>query len=193
MISREANRIASQNNELTKKLEKLDFRPILRINSLFKAIGKLPAHFTITNVGPIEAQQIKIKMYGHRYFTQTNNINISGTNSTNDIYIKKLLPQETKAFKFHEGWLNTNARLAQLPQHNIMEIKITYRRPQDLTEYDESSFYFVNPDGLWVSEKSSSLNTDFYKKIKEILFQRISDENNMIYREWRGDLLHTNR
>ncbi len=193
MISREANRIASQNNELTKKIEKLDFRPILRIHSLFKTIGKLPPHFTITNVGSIEAQQIKIKMYGHRFFAKTNNINISGTNSTNDIYIKKLLTQETKAFEFREGWLNKNARLAQLPQHNIMEIKITYRRPQDLTEYDESSFYFVNPDGLWVSEKSSSLNTDFYKKIKEILFQRISDENNMIYWEWRGDLLHTNR
>ncbi len=192
-ISREANRIASENQKLTKRLEKLDFRPIIFLDARFKQIGETPPHFIVTNVGPIEARQIKIKMFSHRYFTQTNNINISGTFSENDCYIKSLLPQETKGFKFRKGWLDTNARLAQLPQHNIMEIKITYRRPQDLKEYDESAFYFVNQDGLWVPEKSSSLNTEFYKKLKEILFKRMSDENNMIYQEHNGDLLHSNK
>ena len=117
---------------------------------------------------------------------------MSGSNSMNDIFIEKIDPQKTKSYKFCEGWINTNARLHNPPQHNIMEIQITYRRPQDLEEYNESAYYFVNPDGLWVSEKSSSLDSELYESIKSAIFN-IDKEKKYIYKEWERDKLHSNK
>jgi|GEM_PF-6007095 len=191
-IANNANEIASNNYDLTLKLSKLDLRPIIRLDALFKSIGKIRPYLSLTNIGPIEAQQIKIKMLSHRYSPKQNRIFMSGSNSMNDIFIEKIDPQKTKSYKFREGWINTNARVHNPPQHNIMEIKITYRRPQDLEEYNESAYYFVNPDDLWVSEKSSSLDSELYESIKSAILN-IDKEENYIYKEWEGDKLHSNK
>lgn len=191
-IANNANKIASKNYDLTLKLSKLDLRPIIRLDTLFKSIGKTPPHLSLTNIGPIEAQQIKIKMLSHRYFLKKNEILISGSNSMNDIFIEKIEPQKIKSYKFREGWINTNARLQNPPQHNIMEIQITYRRPQDLEEYSESAYYFVNPEGFWVGEKSSSLDSELYESIKSAILN-IDKEENYIYKEWERDKLHSNK
>jgi hypothetical protein len=177
---------------LNNRLAKLNFRPILQLDTTFQSIGKLPPHFSVTNVGPVEAQQIKILRISHRYSSDANKIFASGSASTNDVFIEKLNPQESKSYKFHLDWINTNARLHEPVQHNVMEIKITYRRPQDLEEYDESAYYFVNPDGLWVSEASSSLNSTLYESIKSAIFNVNKDEN-MIYKEFEQDKLHSNK
>jgi hypothetical protein len=191
-IACNANDIASKSHDLTLKISKLDLRPIIELNTLFKSIGKIPPHLSLTNIGPIEAQQVKIRMISHRYIPKQNKILISMSDSSNDIFEEKINPQETKSHKFPEGWLNTNARIQSPPQHNVMEIQITYRRPQDLEKYDESAYYFVNPDGIWVPEKSNSLNSELYDSIKAAIFN-IDKEKMYIYKEFGRDKLHSNK
>jgi len=193
ILSIAAISIACSNHELTRRLEKLDFRPGIRLTTFFSPVKDNPSYLTITNTGPVEAVQIRIRMFTHRYFSKTGTVRMSLNNSLHDIDAGKLTPRESKDYIFNDTWLNINARLIQPPEHNIMEIQITYRRPQDLKEYDESAFYFVNPKGSWAPENSSSLNTEPYKKIKKEMFdykyKRMWD---IIYKEWSGDSLHEN-
>lgn len=191
-IASNANKIASNNYDLILKLSKLDLRPIIRLYTRFESTGKIPPHLSLTNIGPIEAQQIKIKMLFHRYSPEKNKIIMSKSDSMNDIFVEKIDPQKTKSYKFREGWLNTHATLYNPPQLNIMEIQITYRHPQNLEEYNESAYYFVNPDGLWFGEKSCSLDSELYESIKLAIFN-IDKEEKYIYKEWEGDKLHSNK
>lgn len=192
-IANKANEIALKNHDITQKLSKLDFRPIIRLYTLFRPTGKIPPHFALTNIGSVDALQIKVRMFSHRYFPKTEKIYISGSDTANDVIILKLSPQESKAFKFQDSWLDSNARLATPPENNIMEIKITYRRSQDLQEFDESAFYFINPEGLWVPERESSIKSQNYQKMKKALLNWKSSENIMsIYGEWKVDDLHAN-
>jgi len=188
IVAIHANIISSRNSEIAYQLSKLDFRPLIQLNTLFNPVGKVPPHLTVRNIGPIEAVQVNIQMYSHR-FLQTGKLGVTLRESTNDIFIEKLSPQKGKAFEFNNSWLNTNARLAIPVQNNVMEIRIIYRRPQDLKEYDESAFYFVNPNGVWVPETESSLNTDFYEALKAELFGTIIKDS-LVYKEWGGDRLH---
>ncbi|MDP2911015.1 MAG: hypothetical protein Q8N76_01600 [Candidatus Omnitrophota bacterium] len=192
-IADRANKIASKNYDITQKLSKLDFRPIIRLDTLFRSAGKVPPNFGLTNIGSVEAQQIKVSMIIHRYFPEAEKIRVVVTGTENDVIIPKLVPQERRAFKFQDIWLNTNARMETPPENNIMEIRITYCRPQDLKKFDESAFYFINPEGLWVSEGESSLKLEKYQKMKSALLSLKASKNiKSIYEEWKGDELHPN-
>ena len=181
-----------KNNEVTRRLNKLDLRPRFMLCSLFKSIGSIPPHWELTNIGPIEAVQVKVEMFSHRYFPKTKKIQASLQNSSNTTIISKIDPQETRSCKFKKGWLEESARVQEPPQNNVMEIMITYRRPQDLKEYKESAFYFVNPDGLWVPEGEYLLKGELYESIKKALF--IVDRGQFsVYRELSGDPLHSNQ
>ena len=66
-------------------------------------------------------------------------------------------------FPFDKHWLNVNARLQEPLQHNIIEIRLIYHISPDLTrKFQKSAFYFINPEGRWVSENDSSLITNTY-------------------------------
>lgn len=183
---------SAKNSEVTRRLSKLDFRPTLRLESLFKAIGKIPPHWSLTNIGPVEAVQIKVEMISHRYIPGQKKMSLSLKNTINTTAISTIPPQETRAYKFQDGWLEANARLQDPPQCYVMEILVTYRRPQDLKEYSESAYYFVDPAGLWVPENSSSLQGEPYDSMKTALF-KMDRGSFSIYREWEGDRLHSNR
>jgi len=187
---------SSKNSEITQRLSKLDFRPRIRLYALFKSIGTTPPHWQVTNMGPVEAVQIQVKMYSHRrlsYKTGETKIGMSLSDSSNTTTIPSINPQETKSFKFNEGWLNVNARLQEPPQNNVMEIMVIYRCPQDLEEYSESAYYFVNPDGHWVSETSSSLNGEPYESMKKELLEIDRGGPFSVYQENGGDRLHPNK
>jgi hypothetical protein len=160
--------------------------------SLFKSVGKIPSHWELTNTGPVEAIQIKVEMISYRYFPEKQKFLMALKDSSNTTTISKIAPQETKSYRFLEGWLDANARLRDPPQCNVMEIRVTYRRPQDLEEYSESAYYFVDPDGLWVQEGSSSLKGDLYDSMGRALFS-VDRGRLSVYREWDGDPLHPNR
>jgi hypothetical protein len=147
-------------------------------------------------MGPVEAIQIQVKMFTHRRLSYKNGqtkIGFSLYDSRNTTTITNIKPQETKSFKFEGGWLDVNARVQEPPQHNVMEIMVVYRRPQDLKEYSESAFYFVNPDGHWVPEKDSSLKGEPYKSMKKELIEIERGGPLSIYKEIGGDRLHTNK
>jgi hypothetical protein len=115
--------------------------------------------------------------------------------SGNDAFFETIAPRGTKVVNFQKGWLERNARLEAPPHHNILEIRLQYRRAQDLEAYDVSAFYFINPDGRWVSEDDSSLRDAIYHALKEAakgyrltipkLFLRPLYED--------GDFLHENK
>lgn len=182
-----------KNSEVTQKLAKLDFHPILSLDTLFVTIGKIPPHWELTNIGPVEAVQVKVQLISHRYYPTTEMIQISLTGPGGTTSISTIAPQETKSYTFPKGWLDTNARLQNPPQCNIIEILLTYRRPQDLREYSESAYYFVDPNGFWVPETSSSLKGELYESMKAALLKiNRKGPMSLLYREWGGDSLHPN-
>ena len=192
LISGWAALLSARNSEVTSRLSKLDFRPILRLNTLFVSVGKIPPHWELTNTGSVEAVQVEVQMISHRYFPAKQMIQVSLTGSEETTSIPKIAPQETKSCVFPNGWLDTNARLQDPPQCNIMEMLLTYRRPQDLKEYSESAYYFVDPNGFWVLETSSSLKGELYESMKAALLKINRRTPGSIYRKWDGDLLHPN-
>lgn len=184
--------LSTKNSEVTHRLAKLDFRPNLRLHSWFKSIGKTPPHWELTNIGPVEAVQVKVQLISHRYLLTSQEIGLSLTRSDLVTSIPKVAPQEWKWKAFPEGWLDTNARLQNPPQCNIMEILLTYRRPQDLKEYSESAYYFIDPNGLWKPERSGSLKGELYESMKAALPKINREGPGSMYGEWRSDSLHPN-
>jgi hypothetical protein len=180
-----------QQMKITADLSQLDFRPSIRLNTLLNPINKIQPHYTIENVGSVDAVQIRVEMIAHRFFPSSGKIQVQLRNSETEVVIDKLPPQSWRNFGFPKGWLDTNARLANQPECNVMEIWIRYRRPQDLKEYNESAFYFISPDGLWVPETDSCLSTEFYQKLKEALFEAVNRKGPLsVYNEYHGDRLH---
>ncbi|MFH2137401.1 MAG: hypothetical protein ABII88_02695 [Candidatus Omnitrophota bacterium] len=190
--ARSANITAKNNYELSKIIANLNLRPIIRLSTQLRDSGKMPAHFTITNIGPIDALQVKVEMYTHRFIPKTGKFPVSTRDSSHEHYVPKLEPQKPEAFKFSSHWLNVNSRVAIPPENNVIEIRITYRRPKDLKEFDESAFFFISPENNWVGENETIINTETYDKIKAALFKYVTKETIPIYDEWRGDLLHEN-
>lgn len=183
--------LSTRNSEVTRRLSKLDFRPSFRLASLLKSVGNTPPHWELTNTGPVEAVQTRVQMISHRFFPQTKTIQVSVSASWDTTTTPKIIPQETKSYEFRKGWLDINARLNDPPQCNIMEILLTYRRPQDLKEYSESAYYFVDPNGFWVHEGSSSLKGEPYESMRTALF-KVYRGPHSVYTEWDGDPLHSN-
>jgi len=54
-------------------------------------------------------------------------------------------------------------------QYRILEINLNYRREVDLKEYSESAFFFYSPDGIWVNETSSALDSALYEQMKNAI------------------------
>lgn len=192
VISGLSYRQSAKNSEITHMLSKLDLRPRFKLYTLFKSTGKIPPQWGLTNTGPVEAVQVKVQMVSHRYFPARQMIQISLTGSNETTAISEIGPQATKSYAFGKGWLNTNARVQEPAQHNIMEIMVTYRRPQDLREYSESAYYFVNPDGLWVGERDSSLKGELYESMRTAV-SKLDRGPFSVYEERSGDPLHPNQ
>jgi len=58
---------STRNSAVTYRLSKLDFRPILVLNTHFAVHGNIPPHWTLTNAGPVDAVQVEVAMISHRY------------------------------------------------------------------------------------------------------------------------------
>jgi hypothetical protein len=168
----------------------LDLKPKISLNTLFKEINKIPPHYVISNNGPVDALQIEVQLISHRYRKDISKIKVSTTGSDERKIIPKLPPLTNIAFKFPELWLDVNARIEQPPEHNIMEIRISYRRPPDMMKYTESAFYFINKEGRWVAENDNSLDKDIYAPIKNAMFENIKQGDMLIKNMLRTDILH---
>jgi hypothetical protein len=167
----------------SRKLSKLDLRPSIRLQTQFKPVGKIPPHFTVINKGPIDAVQVQVEMYRHCSRPDFKRMTISKHFSMHDKSVKKLEPGDQKSFKFIKSSIEVDDISCRPlePENNILEIKITYRHPQDLERlYDESAFYFVNPEGSWVNERSSSVTSEKHEAIKALV-QKIRDRASPVW------------
>ena len=51
--------------------------------------------------------------------------------------------------------------------HCVVELRWSYRREQDGTVYDTREFFFLNPEGRWVSRFDGSLPDSIYGPVKD--------------------------
>jgi len=140
----------------------LDLRPEIKIDArLNKAKYEVP-HLVILNSGPTDAMQLEIHIIHHRYFEKLKKIMISGGGTETRYSIPQLAPFKQETFEVKKHFLYGQAMLQNPPEHNILEIRLVYRRAPDMAQFAESAFYFVSPDGLWVGEHSSALIPEKY-------------------------------
>ncbi len=178
-----------------RSLAKLDFRPDVRVKAWFQDVAGLPPHLRLTNNGPVEAVQVSANVLSRRYYPSAKQIAVTVGGSVNKAHFAKIEPNQTEVFAFERGWLDTNARLHEPPHHNIMELRLEYRRPQDLQIYGVSAIYFVNPDGKWVPETDNSVQTPSYNELREaVLSHRLTMPKRFsLPRAEEGDLLHEDK
>jgi len=89
-----------------------------------------------------------------------------------------------------ERWLNVDARVHNPGYYNVMEFRLSYRRPPDMAHYASSAFYFLNPNGNWVREDDGSVKSAQYELIKDMVL-RTAQTVDAWYPE--RDILHTQR
>ena len=152
----------------------LELKPEIKVNANINKNKFKDFRIILHNSGPVDALQLKAKLIAHRYYEKTKNIRISGTGSETIFAVQKLEPLKTVIFEVPEHFLYVNAMIQEPKEYNVLELRIDYRRPPDLKSFSESAFYFVNPDGVWVSESSSSLKPETYETIKNAAYAMLS-------------------
>ena len=168
--------LSKQAREDARSVSKLDIHPILELSTDFQGIGGKQPYFIVKNSGPIQVEQLEVQLVSHRYIRQKGGIGIS-TFGTEELYrVPRLEPWSGRLFKFPELWLEVNARIQKPLHHNVMEIRLKYRRPVDLSTYEATAFYFVNTEGRWVGENDNSLPPDIYEPIKSATFSASEKE-----------------
>ena len=173
-------------------LNKLDFRPTLALRAHLRKTGSIPAHINIKNTGPVDAIQVQVQFHFLRYFPDQNNIRAAMTMTGSDLQwtIERLPPLKSVDIKFNETLLSSYLPAINFEQHHrILEILLIYRREVDLKEYNESAFYFMSQEGLWVTENNTALDSELYKPIKEAVFSRFNIQSDLLDR--LSDTLHS--
>ena len=135
----------------------LDLEPHVEIDARPHQLGGNPPHYVVRNAGPVEAVQLTVDLISMRYDAERNRIRFYSAGSEESRHVGTLAPHKEVTFQFESHFLDVNARLAAPVEHNVLAIRATYRRDADRRRFVARTFYFVNPDGQWVSERDSSL------------------------------------
>lgn len=154
------------------KINKLDFRPTLALRAQLYHLKRIPPHIAITNNGPVDAVQLRARFYVLRYFPKKKKIGAVATGSNLQWTISRLSPTKTATIKIKESQLSSLLPVFENKENRVLEMRLTYRRDVDLKQYSVSAFYFMNQEGKWVNERSSSLDAKIYNPIKEAAFNR---------------------
>ncbi len=175
----------------TRILNKVDFIPTLSLRAQLRKIDKIPAHINIKNKGPVDAIQVQIQFHFHQYLPSKKKIGVTMTETDLQWTIDRLPPLKQVDIKFNEVSLFTvlPAVNTREDHYRILEIRLIYRREVDLKEYDESAFYFVNQEGIWIGEHNNSLDPEIYGPIKEAAFSRFNIESDRL--DISSDTLHS--
>lgn len=164
-VAREALKVSQVARDDVRAISKLGLEPKLELDTNFRTDIGYPRAFWITNSGPVEALQIEVHLITYRYDGSIIKVVGYGTGTDEHYQADKIDPFRSGFFPFKEIFLDVNARIQKPAQHNAFEIRISYRRPPDMTYYTESAYYFVNPDGDWVNENNGSLVPERYNPI----------------------------
>lgn len=167
--------ISIQGQRQARLVERLDLKPILELNTEFRYIKNSPPYVTIKNVGPVEALQMVIQLTSLRYSDLSKSIKMALTDSRWRWEIPELTPLKTCYIKLPNSLLYDGSIKIEKPlKYNVFKLSIKYRRNPDRKQFEECAFYFVNPEGEWTGENSTSINNDEYKEIKEAVFKKMS-------------------
>lgn len=177
----------------------LDLIPNICLTSDFKRIkiAKKPdlkeikekgPYFLVENKGPIDAIQLEVQMFIHKYSPDTGRLKTGITSSMHHWVIEKLPPLKIKVFPI-DDWFYMQPAATSPFWHSVLEIRLSYRRNPDLHKFSKRAFYFVGPQEFWVSERDySTLNTERYIPIVRAAIGEKAWEV-----EWRyNDILHDN-
>ena len=161
--------IAMEAREDTRKIAGLNLLPKLELNSSLNPEENQARGFIIRNLGPVKALQIEVNLIAHRYEIKDGKARVSSLFGTGEqlFRVKEINPFEERIFIVSDFFLDVNARIQKPEHNNILEIRISYRRPSDMKKRTDSAYYFVNPDGKWVAENNGSLTPDIYEPIKK--------------------------
>jgi len=191
LVSSRSCSVAEQASNDIRAIERLDLEPLISFDMEFRQIKKYPPHLVLTNLGPIDAVQVSIQLVAMRYDSLKNIIRIRTFGSEVQWSISKLEVMQPKYFTIPQHWVETNSRIAEPPEHNVIEACIVYRRDPDRKIYGRRALYFINPEGMWVSERDQSINSERYADI--IASAHASEPCITIMEKSRvkpGDLLH---
>lgn len=149
----------------SRKIAGLDLSPVLVLSEHFQ---KSPPDFTIYNNGPVEAIYLDVEQVLHFY--EKGEIGASQGQGENKYRISRMVPQEKISIILDETLLD-NATKVKPIGHSVLEIRLVYRRPSDRKLFRKSAFFFINPQGKWVSEYDNSLTPSVYEPIKMALLK----------------------
>lgn len=163
----------------------VDLRPKLllrtELSGLTAANGELPPSFVLANVGPIPAIQTTVQFVGHVFneSSQTIDFSFSGLRGS-EFLVGTIEPLETEGFVLSDEFLHVLREWgwgeSATSSDQIIEARISYRKEPDKRLFIDRAFYFVNPEGKWVSEIDGSLTLPKYSTMKESLIRNYRHE-----------------
>jgi len=135
---------------------------------LVESFQNSPPSFKVYNRGPVEAIYFEAEQVLHFY--QDGKIAHSQGQGENRYKADKFNPQKKVSIIFDKTLLS-NAKLQKPPEHNVLEVRLLYRRQSDKKLFRKSAFFFTNPKGSWVGEYDDTLIPSTYEPIKVALIK----------------------
>ena len=173
IISAIAAIFSYQGEQHSVEVSGIELKPEIKVNAHLNKNKVSKFYVTVYNDGPVDAHQLVVTFISHRYFEEFKKIRISGTGSETTYTQPILPPLKRITFEISEHFLYVNAMLQEPKEHNILELRVTYRRSPGFKQFAVSALYFVNPDGLWVAENSVSLRSEQYEALKKAAYNML--------------------
>jgi hypothetical protein len=165
--------ISLKAQDITRTIAGLNLTPQLQLHTSLNLIKNYPRYFNIKNAGPTSALQLETQLITYQYEIKNGKERVNSLFGTEEKYqLEELPPFKDKTFIISDYYLDVNARIQKPLQNNILEIRISYRRHPDMKKFTESAYYFINPEGKWVSENNGSLIPEIYNPIKKAVLIR---------------------
>ena len=155
----------------SRAVAKLDIWPEIELDSSLVLKQKMPRNVTVSNRGPGDALELSVQLLSHFYDRPKDRIR-SLYGSQEEFHYKVLKAQNSERITLSDHWLDVNAQTQKPKDHNVIEIRIEYRRPADMKKRKMSAYFFLSPEGIWVSEISGSIVGEPYDSLKSEIFQR---------------------
>ena len=157
----------------TRFLNELNFRPTISFRTEFDEFSSKSPHFTITNVGPVDAIKLQVQVTVLKYIPKLKKIMMASPISNPDWFIRRLSPLKPETIEFNNLVFDSVLpEVNESPTNRVLEVQITYHRDVDLKKYAEYFFYFKTLKGKWVDENDSALEPIIYNPIKNAVHQR---------------------
>ena len=155
----------------SRAVAKLDIWPEIELDGSLVPKRKMPRYVAVSNRGPGDALELSVQLLSH-FYDRPKDRTMSIYGSQEEFHYKVLKAQDSARITLSDHWFDVNAQLQKPKDHNVIEIRIEYRRPADMKKRKMSAYFFLSPDGIWVSENSNSIDGEPYDSLKREIFER---------------------